>query len=66
MAKRMSGPPYVYMLSKSSEGKNLVEPKNDKFVAKTYTFDVTKCDKFFELLVVDGQIIVPPRKKCLL
>lgn len=26
---------------------------------KTYTFDVTKCDNFFDLLVYDGQIIIP-------
>ena len=53
------GPPYVCMLSKPSERKNLAEPKNDKFVAKTYTFEVTKCDEIFNHLVVDGQIIVP-------
>lgn len=25
----------------------------------TYTFDVSKCDKIFDLLVKDGQIIIP-------
>ena len=40
--------------------KNPVEPeKNDKFPKKTYTFDITKCDEIFDLLVKDGQMIVP-------
>lgn len=44
--------------------KNLVEPvKNDKFVTKTYTFDITKCDEIFDLLVSNGKIIVPPDLK---
>lgn len=30
----------------------------DKF-PKTYTFDVTKCDTIFDLLVKYGQMIVP-------
>lgn len=47
-----------------SNGKNLVEPKkSDKFPKKTYTFDVTKCDENFDLLVKDGQMIVPPGTK---
>lgn len=47
-----------------SNGKNSVEPeKSDKFPNKTYSFDVTKCDKIFELLVKDGQMIVPPGAK---
>jgi hypothetical protein len=44
---------------KPSNGKDPVEPKNDKFVAKTYTFDIIKCNEIFDLLVTDGQIIVP-------
>jgi hypothetical protein len=43
-----------------SNGKNPVEPeKDDRFPKKTYTFDVTKCDEIFNLLVKDGQMIVP-------
>lgn len=43
-----------------SNGKNPIEPeKSDKFPKKTYTFDVTKCDEIFNLLVADGQILVP-------
>lgn len=52
-------PPYVYKLLKSSDGKNPVEQKNDKFVAKTYTFDITKCNEIFDLLIDDVQIIIP-------
>lgn len=41
-------------------GKNPTEAKKtDKYVAKTYTFDVSKCEEIFDLLVKDGQIIVP-------
>ncbi|MCH97963.1 hypothetical protein A2U01_0018961, partial [Trifolium medium] len=35
------GPPYTCKLLKPSNGKNPVEPKNDKYVAKTYSFDIT-------------------------
>lgn len=47
-------PPYVCKFLKSFDKKNSFEPKNDKFVAKAYTFGVTKCDEIFDLLVVDG------------
>jgi len=42
-----------------SNGKNPEEPKNDRFLSKTYTFDVTKCDEIFDLLVNEGIMIVP-------
>ena len=42
-----------------SDGKNPVEIKNEKYVPKTYTFDVTKCDDIFDLLVADSQVVVP-------
>lgn len=46
------------------EWKNPVESdRGDKFPKKTYTFDVTKCDEIFDLLVKDGQMIVPPGAK---
>lgn len=49
------GPPYVCKLLKPSNEKNLVEPdKNEKFVTKTYTFDITKYDDIFDLLVTNG------------
>jgi hypothetical protein len=44
---------------KLSNGKKPVEPKSDKYVSKSYTFDITKCDEIFDLLVTDGQIAVP-------
>ena len=48
------GPPYVCKLVRPSNGKNPEEPKNDKYPPKTYTFDVTKCEEIFDLLVVDA------------
>ncbi|XP_058763324.1 uncharacterized protein LOC131636746 [Vicia villosa] len=58
------GPPYVCKLLTPSNGKNPVEEnQNEKFTNKTYTFDITKCDEIFDLLVADGQIIVPPGLK---
>ncbi|WJX88906.1 hypothetical protein P8452_70946 [Trifolium repens] len=59
LAELKPGPPYICKLLKPSNGKNPVEPKNDKYVSKTYTFDITKCDEIFDLLVTDGQIVVP-------
>ncbi|XP_050909477.1 uncharacterized protein LOC127123288 [Lathyrus oleraceus] len=56
-------PPYTCKLLKPSNVKNPIEPKNEKFVARTSTFDVTKCDEIFDLLVVDGQIVVPKGNK---
>lgn len=55
LAESKQGPSYMCKLLKSSNGKNLVE--TDKFLKRTYTFDVTKCDRIFELLIADGQII---------
>jgi len=52
-------PPYVCKELKSSNGKNHEDPKNDKYASKTYTFDVTKCDEIFDILVNEGIIVVP-------
>jgi len=41
-----------------SDWKYLVETQNDKYTSKTYTFDVTKCDEIFYLLVADVQVVV--------
>ena len=46
-----------------SKGKNTVVENNSKFPAKTYTFDVSKCEEIYDLLVKDGQILVPPNAK---
>ncbi|XP_050909503.1 uncharacterized protein LOC127123317 [Lathyrus oleraceus] len=60
VAELNPGPPYVCKLLKPSNGKNLVETrKNEKFATRTYTFYITKYDQIFDLLVVDGHIIVP-------
>lgn len=64
MAELKRGPSYVCKLLTSANRKNPSEPeKNDKFTKKTYTFDVTKCDDIFDLLVTDGQVLVPPGMK---
>ncbi|XP_050909779.1 uncharacterized protein LOC127123621 [Lathyrus oleraceus] len=42
----------------SAQGKNPVE-HNQKFPSKTYTFDVSKCEEIFDLLVKDGKMAVP-------
>ncbi|XP_050874913.1 uncharacterized protein LOC127078509 [Lathyrus oleraceus] len=58
------GPPYACKVLATSNGRYPVKPeKNDRFPKKTYTFDVTKCDEIFDLLVKDGQMIVPPGAK---
>ena len=48
-----------------SNGKNPVEPEknSDKFPKKTYSFDISKCDEILDLLVKDGQMIVPLGEK---
>jgi len=59
VAELKFGPPYTCKMLRSSDGKNHVKTKNDKYIPKTYTFDVTKCDEIFDLLVVDGQVAIP-------
>jgi len=44
---------------RSSNGKNHEEPKNEKYLSNTYSFDVTKSDEIFDLLVNKGIIVVP-------
>ncbi|XP_050914987.1 uncharacterized protein LOC127129929 [Lathyrus oleraceus] len=57
-------PPYACKLLTPSNGRNPVETeKNDRFPKKTYTFDVTKYDEIFYLLVKDGLMKVPPNTK---
>ncbi|XP_058758287.1 uncharacterized protein LOC131631508 [Vicia villosa] len=64
LAELKEAPPYSCKLLTPSIGKNPVEnDKSDRFPKKTYTFDVTKCDEIFDLLVKDGQMIVPPNFK---
>ncbi|XP_050908540.1 uncharacterized protein LOC127122206 [Lathyrus oleraceus] len=64
LAELKQRPSYACKVLALSNGKNPIEPeKNDKFPKKTYTFDVTKCDEIFNLLVKDGQMLVPPGAK---
>jgi len=56
-------PPYTCKVLRPSDGKNTVETQNDRYSPKTYTFDVTKCDEIFDLLVADGQVAVPTSLK---
>ena len=63
LAKLKEGPPYACKLLRPSNGKNPEEPRNNKYPPKTYTFDVSKCDEIFDLLVVDGIILVPKNLK---
>ena len=56
-------PTYTCQMLRPSDGRNPIEAKNDKYVPKTYTFDVTKCDEIFDLLVTGGQVVVPDRLK---
>ena len=53
------GPPYTCKLLRQSDGRNHVETLNDKYTPEIYMFDVTKCDEIFDLLVADGQEVVP-------
>jgi len=46
------GLPYACKLLRPSNGKNPEEPKNDKYPPKRYTFDVSKCDEIFDLLLL--------------
>lgn len=61
VAELKLGPSYVYKLLTPTNGKNPSKSeKNDMFHKKTYTFDVTKCDEIFDLLVTDGKVLLPP------
>ncbi|XP_050908716.1 uncharacterized protein LOC127122419 [Lathyrus oleraceus] len=60
LAELKQGTPYSCKVLTPSSGKNPVEPNKDaRFPKNIYTFDVTKCDKIFNLLIKDGQMIVP-------
>jgi len=52
------GPPYMCKSLRPSYGKNPVETSNERYVPKMYTFDVSKCDEIYDLLVVDGQVVL--------
>jgi len=52
-----SGAPYTCKSLRPFDGNNPVETSNERYVPKTYTFDVSKCDEIYNLLVADGQVI---------
>src|ERR1044072_6906733 len=63
-AELKQAPPYSCKLLVPTKGKEIIEnEKSDKFPKKVYTFDVTKYDEIFDLLVKDGQLIVPSNVK---
>ncbi|XP_058764414.1 uncharacterized protein LOC131637862 [Vicia villosa] len=62
VAEMKSGSAYECRSLLHAQGKNLVE-NNPKFPSKTYTFDVTKFEEIFDVLVKDGQMVVPQGTK---
>ena len=46
-----------------AKGKSHAVETSSKIPVKTYAFDVSKCEEIFDLLVKDGQILVPPNAK---
>ena len=54
IAELRLGPPYMCKSLRPSDGNNPVEPSNERYVPKTYTFNVTKCDEIYDLLVPEG------------
>ncbi|XP_050888952.1 uncharacterized protein LOC127094133 [Lathyrus oleraceus] len=62
MAELKLGSTYECRPLLPAQGKNPVD-NNPKFPSKTYTFDVSKCEEIFDLLVKDGKMVVPPGTK---
>src|ERR1051325_984267 len=63
VAEFKSGPAYECKLLFPAKGKSPTIETSSRTPAKTYTFDVSKCEDIFDLLVKDGQILVPPNAK---
>jgi len=57
IAELKSGPPYTCKSLRPSYGNNPVETSNERYVPKIYTFDVSKCDEIYDLLVANGQLV---------
>jgi len=53
IAELKPGPPYTCESLRPSDGNNPIETSNERYVPKIYTFDVTKCDEIYDLLVAD-------------
>ena len=58
VAKLQAGPPYVCASLKPVKGKEKANTNN-----KSYSFDITKVDQIFNVLLKDKQIILPEGKK---
>src|ERR1043165_3591995 len=58
VAELKSGPAYECKLLFPAKGKSPAVETSFRTPAKTYTFDVSKCEEIFDLLVKDGQILV--------
>ncbi|XP_058766320.1 uncharacterized protein LOC131639896 [Vicia villosa] len=59
LAEMKPGPAYECKSLFPSKAKNVSFNNNSKFPAKTYTFDISKCEEIFDVLVKDGQILGP-------
>jgi hypothetical protein len=59
IAELKLGPPYTCKSLRPSDENNHVETSNERYVPKTYTFDVTKYDEIYDLLVADGKVVAP-------
>ena len=59
IAELKPGPPYTCKLLRPSDWNNPVETSKERYVPMTYTLNVTKCDRIFDLLVADGQVVAP-------
>ena len=70
IAELKPGPPSTCKSLRPSDGKNPVDTSIERYVPKTYMFDVTKCDEIYDLLVADGQVVapmdvkIPPLEQC--
>ena len=59
IAELKPGPPYTCKPLRPSDWNNPVETSKERYVPMTYTLNVTKCDRIFDLLVADGQVVAP-------
>ena len=60
VAKLQAGPPYVCASLKPIKGKEKANTSD-----RSFSFNITKVDQIFNVLLKDKQIILPQGKKCL-
>ena len=63
VAELKSGPTYECKSLFLAKGKSPAVETSSRTPTKSYTFYVSKCEEIFDLLVKDGQILVPPNAK---